>query len=241
VAVRNYSNTAVVTTETGLATGAGTSLTLASATGWPAAPFTAVVEPGTANAEVILVGARTTTACTAITRGYDGTAAVTHASGSVIAHEAVAQDLREANQPDELYAYRAAAATIPASAANLLIAWDTEVKDSAGTWTPASGLVFPEDGLYWVMASTGWPVFATTVLVVAEWRKNAAGAVGSGTRVALHSQLAPNAAFNLQSNFVIPVVAGDTLECWVRQSSGASGALGVGQQTTFAHLLRVSN
>jgi hypothetical protein len=94
---RNYSNTAVVTTETGLTTGAGTSLTLASATGWPAAPFTAVVEPGTANAEVILVGARTTTACSSITRGYDGTSAVTHASGSVITAETAAIDLLEAN------------------------------------------------------------------------------------------------------------------------------------------------
>jgi hypothetical protein len=97
---RSYSNTAVVTTETGLATGVGTTLTLASATGWPTTangPFTAVVEPGTANAEIILVGARTTTALSSITRGYGGTTAVTHASGSVIAHEVDATDMDEAN------------------------------------------------------------------------------------------------------------------------------------------------
>lgn len=97
MAVRGFSNTAVVTTETGLATNIGPTLTLTSATGWPTAPFTAVVEPGTANAEVILVGARTTTACSAITRGYDGTTAVTHPSGSVIAAEVCAIDFSEAN------------------------------------------------------------------------------------------------------------------------------------------------
>lgn len=94
---RNYSNTAVIATETGLTTTGATTATLSSATGWPTAPFVAVVNPGFANAEIILVGARTTTALSAITRAYDGTAAVAWTNGTNISHEITAIEMAEAN------------------------------------------------------------------------------------------------------------------------------------------------
>lgn len=99
-----YSNTAVVTTQTGLSGTGGTTATLGSATGWPATAtgpptiaFKAVLEPGTANAEVIIVGARSGTSLSSITRGAGGTTAITHASGCVITHEIDAVDATEWN------------------------------------------------------------------------------------------------------------------------------------------------
>lgn len=72
------------TTQTGLTSTNGTTMTLASATGFPAAPFAAVVDPGTDLAEWIRVDAIAGTAVSSITRGWDGTTAVTHASGCVV-------------------------------------------------------------------------------------------------------------------------------------------------------------
>lgn len=96
MAARNYSNTAVVTT-IGSLTNVATTGTLAAATGWPTAPCTAVIEPGTSNAEVVLITARSGTSITAMTRGYDGTTNVAHSASSVIAHEIPAIDPAEAN------------------------------------------------------------------------------------------------------------------------------------------------
>ena len=93
---RTFSNIAVVTTISVL-TNIATTGTLAANTGWSAASCTAVIEPGTANAEVVLITARSGNSITAMTRGYDGTTAVAHAANSVIAQEISAIDLSEAN------------------------------------------------------------------------------------------------------------------------------------------------
>lgn len=97
MSLRNYSDTAVVTTETGLTTTGATAATLAVATGWPAAPFYAVVNPGFANAELILVSARTGTALTAISRGQGTTTAVAWTNPQVISHEIATPEFVEAN------------------------------------------------------------------------------------------------------------------------------------------------
>lgn len=60
-------------------TNADVSLTLISATGFPAAPF--LITIGT---EDIKVGARSGTSCTSLTRGYNGTSAASHTSGDTI-------------------------------------------------------------------------------------------------------------------------------------------------------------
>lgn len=153
MAARNYSNTAVVTTETGLTTGAGTTLTLGSATGWPAAPFTAVVEPGNGNAEVILVGARSGTSCSSITRGYDGTAPVTHASGSTIAHEITAVDPAEAN------AHVNASAAVHGLAGTVIGTTDTQTLTNKTLAMASNTVTAPSCGLFLsanAVTGTGW-------------------------------------------------------------------------------------
>lgn len=86
---RNYSNIAAATTlSAGIAAG-DTSLSVASATGYPDAPFTILI--GT---EAILVGAVSTTTFSSLTRGFDGTTAAAHSSGDAVVHAGVAADVR---------------------------------------------------------------------------------------------------------------------------------------------------
>ena len=74
-----------------------TSLTINISTGYPATlPFIIVVGNGTSSEEVMLVTARSGNTFT-VTRGYDSTAAYSHATGSGVIHAASAIDFREAN------------------------------------------------------------------------------------------------------------------------------------------------
>lgn len=74
---------ATATTLTSGLSNSATSFSVVSATGWPSSvPFVICIDRATINEEKILVTARTGTAITNCTRGYDGTAAVTHAVGS---------------------------------------------------------------------------------------------------------------------------------------------------------------
>lgn len=87
MARRNYSNSAVATTLAAGINSSVTSLTVASASGYPTAPFTIRCE-----AEIILVGAKSGTTFSPLTRGFDGTTAVAHSLGAVIEHRAIAND-----------------------------------------------------------------------------------------------------------------------------------------------------
>jgi hypothetical protein len=92
---RNYSNIAIDTT---LSAGIGAgdlSLTVASASGWPAAPFAAVLDPGSLTAEeVVQVTVKAGTTWT-ITRGFDGTTAAAHLAGVTVRHAAIAGDFTD--------------------------------------------------------------------------------------------------------------------------------------------------
>lgn len=87
MARRNYSNTATQTFLTAGIMGAVTSLTVNSASGYPDPPFTIRCE-----AEIILVGAKSGTTFSSLTRGFDGTTATPHAFGAVVEHRAVRDD-----------------------------------------------------------------------------------------------------------------------------------------------------
>lgn len=68
-----------------------------SFTGWPVQlPFYAVLEYGTASAEIVLVTAITGTTAT-ITRGQDGTLAIGHLAGATMDQSVIRQDVDEAN------------------------------------------------------------------------------------------------------------------------------------------------
>lgn len=92
----NYSNTAVETTLNGSITSGDTTATLTVATGYPAAPFTLVIDPGLAAEEVIRVGTRSGTALSAMTRAWGGTTASAHTNGAVVRHVADASAIASA-------------------------------------------------------------------------------------------------------------------------------------------------
>ncbi len=92
MAARQYSNIAVETTLSSGITSGASSLTVVSATGWPAAPFILVIEPDTADEELILVGAKAGAVFSTLTRGFGGTSGVAHDATDVIKHVATAED-----------------------------------------------------------------------------------------------------------------------------------------------------
>jgi len=92
---------APATTVSGGITDIQTTLTLGSDTGWPTAttnPFVAVIDRGLATEEKILVGSRTGTACSSITRGYDDTLGQAHSSGAAIEHAIDASTIDQVNR-----------------------------------------------------------------------------------------------------------------------------------------------
>ena len=91
---RRYSNTAADTLLSGGISDVATSMTVDDTSGYPAVPFAIVIEPGTANEEVVLVTGRSGNNFTVITRAYDGTSASAHADLSVVKHVAIADDFR---------------------------------------------------------------------------------------------------------------------------------------------------
>jgi hypothetical protein len=94
VTPRTYSNTAVQTTLVSGITAADLSLTVADATGYPAAPFAIVVDVGSATSEEVMLVTTKAGAVFTVTRAYDGTTAKAHAAGALIIHAAIADDLR---------------------------------------------------------------------------------------------------------------------------------------------------
>jgi len=102
---RKYAGNAVQTTLSATLNSGATTTTLTAATGWPASgPFYAVVEPGTASEEKILIGTISGTSLSSITRGVDGTTETSHAIGSTIYPVFTAVDADEANELTSTYA-----------------------------------------------------------------------------------------------------------------------------------------
>ena len=94
---RYFSSTAQRTT---LSAGIGagdTVITLGAVTGFPPTkPFTLVLDPDTASEEIVEVTGGSGTSLV-VTRGVDGTAAVSHSAGAVVWHGMTARDLDEPN------------------------------------------------------------------------------------------------------------------------------------------------
>lgn len=94
---RHYSSVAIDNTLGGAIDPTQTAITLGSAwAGAPAVPFTAAIEPGTSNEEVVTVTALSGTSAT-IARGADDSAGKSHATASVISHRTSARDFDEPN------------------------------------------------------------------------------------------------------------------------------------------------
>ena len=92
---RYYSSTAIDTTLTGAVNSTGTSITVASVSGFPASyPYTLALSYDTASEELVNVTAAAGTTLT-IVRGQDGTTGVSHDAGAAVKHVASARDFRE--------------------------------------------------------------------------------------------------------------------------------------------------
>lgn len=89
------------TTITGSLTAGATSISIASATGWPDGtngPFVVAVDLGGASEEKILCTSRTGTTITVETRGYDETTGVAHDANAPIDHVLDASTIDQANR-----------------------------------------------------------------------------------------------------------------------------------------------
>lgn len=97
---KDYAGGAAETTISGSITAADTTISIASATGWPSGTngaYVVVIDEGTASEEKVLIASRTSTSLSVSARGYDGTTAAAHSSGASIAHCLSAVDFDEAN------------------------------------------------------------------------------------------------------------------------------------------------
>jgi hypothetical protein len=94
--VRNFVSTAPDTALNGGIDNVQTAIAVASSSGYPAAPFTAAIQPDTGSEELIEVTNVSGTNWT-VTRGIDGTSAIAHTNGASVRHVASARDFNEAN------------------------------------------------------------------------------------------------------------------------------------------------
>ena len=98
--LRDYKGAAAATTIVGALTNSATSFAIVNSNNWPSGAggnFTIVVDIGTSSEEAMLCTSQVGGVITVLTRGYDGTSAVTHQAGASVLHAPVAIDLAEAN------------------------------------------------------------------------------------------------------------------------------------------------
>jgi hypothetical protein len=96
---RNFSATAIETTLVNSISSAATgdtttSVSVVSVSGFPSVPFTIILAPDTNKEEVVTVTAASSTTLT-ITRGQDGTQAVSHTAGTSVRHGVSGRDFKE--------------------------------------------------------------------------------------------------------------------------------------------------
>ena len=97
MARRYYSSTAARTTLAAGIDDTTTTVGVAAVSGWPSSfPYTLIIDQDTVNEEIVEVTARSGTTLT-VTRGVDGTSAVSHDSGAVVNHGVSARDFDEPN------------------------------------------------------------------------------------------------------------------------------------------------
>ena len=99
---RSYSGASAACTLTSSISSSDTALDLTgTVTAWPVTsggPFFMVIDPGLSTEEKVLVGSRSTTSLSSITRGVDGTTAASHSSGATCYPVFTAVDADQANK-----------------------------------------------------------------------------------------------------------------------------------------------
>jgi hypothetical protein len=95
MSARNYVSTLDAKNLSASMNGSQTTMQLGDLIGIPAYPFTMVVEPDTANEEIITVTGLASGTTVNVLRAQDGTSGVTHDLGSEVRHMITARDLQE--------------------------------------------------------------------------------------------------------------------------------------------------
>ena len=141
------------------------------------------------------------------------------------------------NRP-RVHAYAAAAQTLTTGTVTL-VPFDTEAYDSDGmhsTSSNTSRLVVNTGGLYWCSFGVTFATNATSWRYL-NIRKNAAGAPAGGTSV--YQGFVPGLAVsnnNITASFDLVLAAGDYLEVFASQNSGANLNTVGGLTATFGQL-----
>lgn len=146
MARRYYSSTAVRTTVSGSLTNTATSITVAATTGFPTSyPWTAILDQDTASEEAVTVTAAAGSTLT-VTRGVDGTTAVSHASGCTFNHGVSARDFDEPNahvNDQQPHVTACTSSTRPGSPTTSQIIFETDTKKYYGwdgsAWSAIGG------------------------------------------------------------------------------------------------------
>ena len=153
---RSYAGAAPACTLTNSITaGDTTALLTGTVTAWndtAGGPFFMVIDPGLVTEEKVLVGSRTGSSLSSMTRGVDGTTAASHAAGATCYPVFTATDANDANEFTSTMTTRGDLLTINSSVnpARIAIGTNGYVLTSNGTdaaWAalPASGIQSGDD------------------------------------------------------------------------------------------------
>jgi hypothetical protein len=194
----NYSSTAVSTTLSGSIDNAATTINVAATTGFPAAPFKLTLAPDTGSEEIVKVTAVVGLALTVV-RGWDGSVALSHASGDAVRHQGTGEDFRLSRLHED------ASANVHGLGVSDTVLGRTQtatvenktISSAANTLTIANAGVLTFLGANWAAAlAAALDTDVATVLgaMNAAWPAILAAAPGTGWAAALAANLDTDAA-----------------------------------------------
>lgn len=126
----NYSNIAVQTTLAAPIGAGDLTLAVVDASGYPAAPFRIVLDPGSVVAEEVCEVTNVAATVFTVTRGFDGTTAKSHAGGATVIHAVVAADLTDLQAADTTHAADTTDVHGIADTIDLVLTDDNRLSDS---------------------------------------------------------------------------------------------------------------